>query len=92
VRLPRRRSPTSATDTSGGVPGVALGKLTDVMHAIEAEWRDTGRSLEFVINEDYTTRIRELAAHARRNPSTTNEPANRMLQVLTRLRGGKFEL
>ncbi|HEV2772752.1 MAG TPA: hypothetical protein VGV57_08000 [Thermoleophilaceae bacterium] len=73
-------------------PRVAVGKLTDVMQGIVAEWEGKGRDLRFVINDDYTERIRGLADSARRNPSTTNEPAYRMLQVLTRLRGGKFEL
>jgi hypothetical protein len=56
------------------------------------DWRGLGRNLTFVINEDYTARIRELAKHADGNSSTTNEPAYRMLQILTRLRGGKFSL
>lgn len=73
-------------------PKVRVGKLTEVMHAIEAEWKNAGRSLQFVTNEDYTARIRELAVHAKQNPSTTNEPAYRMLQMLTRLRGAKFDL
>lgn len=73
-------------------PRVAVGKLTDVMREIEQEWEVAGRDLRFVMNETYTERIRELAGNAAKNPSTTNEPAYRMLQVLTRLRGSKFEL
>lgn len=73
-------------------PRVAVGQLTNVMGEIEAEWDAAGRDLRFVINEAYTERIRELVANAAKNSSTTNEPAYRMLQVLTRLRGGKFEL
>jgi hypothetical protein len=73
-------------------PYVAVGKLTSVMSEIEQEWGAAGRGLRFVINETYTERIRELAANARKNSSTTNEPAYRMLQVLTRLRGGNFHL
>jgi len=73
-------------------PRVAVGKLTDVMHEIEAEWDAAGREMRFVMNESYTERIRELVANAAKNSSTTNEPAYRMLQMLTRLRGGKFEL
>jgi hypothetical protein len=52
----------------------------------------SGRDMRFVKNEAYTERIRELAAKPAKNSSTTNEPAYRMLQVLTRLRGGKFQL
>lgn len=73
-------------------PYVAVGKLTSAMSEIEQEWEAAGRDLRFVINETYTERIRELAGNAAKNPSTTNEPAYRMLQVLTRLRGSKFEL
>ncbi len=73
-------------------PRVAVGKLTDVLREIEQEWEVAGRDLRFVMNETYTERIRELAGDAAKNSSTTNEPAYRMLQVLTRLRGSKFEL
>lgn len=62
------------------------------MSEIEQEWEAAGRDLRFVINETYTERIRELAANARKNSSTTNEPAYRMLRVLKRLREGRFEL
>jgi hypothetical protein len=71
---------------------VAVGALTQAMAAVADDWTELGRNLTFVINEDYTERIRELAMHANGNSSTTNEPAYRMLQVLTRLRGGKFSL
>ena len=67
-------------------PYVAVGKLTDVMDEIEAEWQAAGRDMRFVKNATYTERIRELAGNAAKNSSTTNEPAYRMLQVLTRLR------
>jgi hypothetical protein len=73
-------------------PRVAVGKLTEVMTEIEQEWEAAGRDLRFVINDAYTERIRELVGHARSNSSATNEPAYRMLQVLTRLRGGTFDL
>ncbi len=73
-------------------PRVAVGKLTNVMTEIEQEWEQAARDLRFVINETYTERIRQLLENARKNSSTTNEPAYRMLQVLTRLRGGKFQL
>jgi len=73
-------------------PYVAVGKLTHVMDEMEAEWQAAGRDMRFVKNEAYTERIRELAAKPAKNSSTTNEPAYRMLQVLTRLRGGKFQL
>jgi hypothetical protein len=73
-------------------PRVPVGKVTTVMASMEVEWGELGRELEFVINEAYTARLRELAHDAGNNSSTTNEPAYRMLQVLSRLRGGRFQL
>lgn len=73
-------------------PRVAVGKLTTAMAGLEQQWKEAGRDLSFVINEDYTTRIRELAQHAAKNSSTTNEPSYRLLQVLSRLRGGQFQI
>jgi hypothetical protein len=67
-------------------PRVAVGKLTDAMEATEDEWRSAGRDPRFIINGDYTDRVRVLAKHAGRHSSTTNEPAYRMLQILTHLR------
>lgn len=72
-------------------PRMATG-LRDAMYVVEQQWGDDGRDLAFVTDATYTERIRELADHARENPSTTNEPAYRLLQVLTRLRGGSFSL
>lgn len=71
-------------------PRVAKGKLTDAFDALKAEANSQGIDLGFVVNEDYTEKIRELADHAGKNPSATSEPAYRMLQVLTHLRGAKF--
>jgi hypothetical protein len=73
-------------------PRVSVGRLTDAMQAIEAEQQAAGRDTRFVINEDYTDRVRQLVEHARRNSSATGEPAYRMLQVLGRLRGGRLSL
>lgn len=60
------------------------------MKAIEEEWSSEDRDLRFIINAEYTERVRELAEHASTNSSTTNEPAYRMLQILTHLRGGEL--
>jgi hypothetical protein len=60
------------------------------MTATEEQWANEGRSLRFVINNDYTEKVRELAAHAATHASTTNEPAYRLLQILTHLRGGSI--
>jgi len=69
-------------------PRVAVGKLTDVMTATEGRWASEGRELRFVINDAYTEHVRELAEHAKKHSSTTDEPARRMLQILTRPCGG----
>jgi hypothetical protein len=70
-------------------PYVSSGATTTGFERLSAEWKAEGRSLEFVINDEYTRRTAQLVEHARKNPSTTNEPAYRMLQMLTRLRGNK---
>jgi hypothetical protein len=44
--------------------------------------------LRFVINDDYTEKMRELAPHA----NATSEPAYGMLQILGHLRGGEFSV
>ena len=70
-------------------PYVSAGATTMQFEELSADWAAEGRSLEFVINDEYTRRIAQLVDHARKNSSTTNEPAYRMLQMLTRLRGNK---
>lgn len=71
-------------------PKVAVGRLTVDMALIEKEWEEAGRDLRFVINGEYTERIRALIDHASGNTSTTNEPAYRLLQILTHLQGGNL--
>jgi hypothetical protein len=73
-------------------PRVAVGKLTDAFDELQAEVRAEAIDLEFVINDDYTERLRALTKHARGNMSATAEPAYRMLQVLTHLRGANLTL
>ena len=68
-------------------PYVKSGAATATFDRLSSGWAAEGRSLEFVINESYTERIATLADVARRKSATTNEPAFRMLQMLTRLRG-----
>jgi hypothetical protein len=70
-------------------PYVSEGATTTGFEHLSADWAAEGRSLEFIINDEYTRRIAQLIDHARKNSSTTNEPAYRMLQMLTRLRGNK---
>jgi Holliday junction resolvase-like predicted endonuclease len=73
-------------------PRVREGAVTRQFEQLVADWKDAGRSLEFVINDAYTRRIRALVQDAGNNTSTTNEPAYRMLQILTHLRGDKPSL
>jgi hypothetical protein len=69
-----------------------VGQTTEAFEKMREDLAASGRSLEFVINEDYTERVRELVEHARGNMSATSEPAYRMLQIMTHLRGGNIRL
>lgn len=70
-------------------PYVNEGAITAGFEHLRADWAADGRALEFIINTEYTRRIAQLVKHASGNTSTTNEPAYRMLQMLTHLRGEK---
>lgn len=70
-------------------PYVNEGAITRRFQVLCREWKEKGRSLEFVVNEDYTRRIGKLVEHARNHTAATSEPAYRMLQILTHLRGEK---
>ena len=43
--------------------------------------------MSFVANHDYTERVQRLLDHAKTGTKATSEPAYRMLQILTHLRG-----
>jgi hypothetical protein len=73
-------------------PYVPKGTTTERFDRLADTWKTEGRWLEFVTNEEYTRRISALLDYARKNPSATSEPAFRMLQILTRLRGEKPSL
>jgi hypothetical protein len=73
-------------------PYVPRGRLTTFFDERVAEFSLRGEELEFVINRDYTDRVQALLNHAKSNTATTSEPAYRMLQILTHLRGGKLQL
>ncbi|MEO2107156.1 MAG: hypothetical protein ABGZ36_16115 [Actinomycetota bacterium] len=73
-------------------PYVPVGQRTGFMDELVEEWASNRRSLRFVRNEDYTERVQELVDHAASNASITVDPAYRMLQILTRLRGGGVTL
>ncbi len=70
-------------------PYVATGAHTRLFEKLQNEWAAEDRSLEFIINDAYTERMTELVEKAKSNPSATNEPAFRTLQILTHLRGEK---
>jgi hypothetical protein len=55
--------------------------------ALAAEFSTQELDVEFVINSRYTERVEQLVAHARSSTKATNEPAYRLLQILTHLRG-----
>jgi Holliday junction resolvase-like predicted endonuclease len=68
-------------------PVVPTGYLTKAFLAMEQRYNDDDLDLHFVINEPYAARVQTLVEHARRNPAATSEPAYRLLQILTRLKG-----
>jgi hypothetical protein len=68
-------------------PVVAVGRLTKEFSQLESEFSNSSLDVRFIVNELYARRIHDLVEHARRNSSATSEPAYRLLQVLTRLRG-----
>lgn len=55
-------------------PVVAKGATTTRFDELCAAWTKEGRSLEFVVNEEYTRRIDALVQHARRNPRRRANP------------------
>ncbi len=68
-------------------PVVPIGRLTSAFEELEREYDSEDLDVKFVINDLYSKRVVELIDHARGNPSATSEPAYRLIQVLTRLRG-----
>ena len=68
-------------------PVVPKGKLTEMLETLEASFRSEETDVSFVVNEQYTESIQQLVDHARSNTAATSEPAYRLLQILTRLKG-----
>lgn len=54
---------------------------------LEREFDTAELDLSFVVNERYAERVQKLVEHARGSASATSEPAYRLLQILTRVRG-----
>ena len=73
-------------------PYVPVGRLTDALDDIAQTEHEQGRDFSFVINDEYTRRIQELVAYARTHEAPTGEPAYRLLQILTHLRGEPIQL
>jgi hypothetical protein len=61
--------------------------MTKAFEELEKEFSDADFDVKFIINDLYSKRIQELVEHAGGNSSATSEPAYRLLQILTRLRG-----
>ena len=68
-------------------PYVPAGQVTAWMEDFAAEQKTKSVDVAFVINDDYTEKVQQLIDLARKNHSTTGEPAFRMLQILTHARG-----
>lgn len=68
-------------------PVVPVGKMTARFREMEQRYNDDALDLRFIVNEQYAERIQRLIKHARLDTTATSEPAYRLLQVLTRLRG-----
>ncbi|HEV7616169.1 MAG TPA: hypothetical protein VGO36_08060 [Solirubrobacterales bacterium] len=70
-------------------PRVPKGPRTTAFEDLKQSWAAEGRAFEPIFNEDFTARMVELVESARGTSSTTGEPAYRMLQILTHLRGDR---
>jgi hypothetical protein len=68
-------------------PRVAVGQMTSWMSDFALQQSEQGRDVTFVVNGDYAAAVQELLDVARRSTSTTSEPAFRLLQILTHVRG-----
>jgi hypothetical protein len=68
-------------------PRVAAGQITTWMDEFARGQAEQGLAVAFVVNEDYADAVQELVEVARLSTSMTSEPAFRMLQLLTHLRG-----
>lgn len=68
-------------------PVVPVGKLTTRFAHLETEYSDSDLDVKFITNDAYAERVQLLINRARANPSATSEPAFRLLQILTHLRG-----
>ena len=68
-------------------PVVHEGKLTAALEELAREYSEVDLDVLFVVNQLYAERVQALIDHARRNSKATSDPAYRLLQVLTRVRG-----
>jgi len=68
-------------------PRVGVGLNTQWMSRMTADQAGRGFRVEFIYNEKYTEALQALTEIARKGTSDTGEPAFRLLQILTHLRG-----
>ena len=61
-------------------------RLAEGFTQLASSFACQGLPVEFIINKEYTTRIRRLREVARNNIKITDEPAFRLLQILEHLR------
>jgi hypothetical protein len=73
-------------------PYVPIGRLTTALAVIEHTTQESGHEFRFVINDEYTRRVQRLVEYARKHEAPTGEPAYRLLQILTHLRGDPIEI
>jgi hypothetical protein len=67
-------------------PRVPVGAMTKAFKEMASDFKNGGKELDFIINEEYGNRIQALVDVARNNSRATSDPAFRLLQVLTRIK------
>lgn len=88
----RRLFPHHVTHVEFWAPNVPVGKTTDWFAQHVESSMASGVEVTFVINTEYTQRLQLLVDLAAKDTRTPNEPAYRLLQILTHTRGGKLIL
>lgn len=68
-------------------PRVGIGKNTEWMERMSTAQAAQGITVDFIYNERYAAALQELIEKSRDFTSETGEPAFRMLQIMTHLKG-----
>ena len=87
-----RLFPEHLTHVEFWAPNVPVGRTTEWFAEHVEGASEKGVEISFVINEEYTERLQALADAAASDTKTPSEPAYRLLQILTHVRGGKIVL